>query len=710
MLSITKRPRGNRVSTTANTTYSISSDGYGNVIISGGSGLVNGDTILITNSFDSYNGFWYISGYGPNVFRLYDYSGGSLLDYTQSQANVTIYKYTNTVDYSCVHLPITYTITSDKFPTNTFDTTRSVSAFYNDGGYIKITVSGAITASKLDWLYFSNVGVDGLDGPIQILTVHSTTQFTINASYLLASGSVYTYSNATCVRYYHNYNVKVRIYGGLIGGHIWSSLKPIKLITEIVVSPDTLNNSKFNVADILKSYINVTRNRPNNDSMPYDIDRFEQFYISYAECYDSSNGVSVSTYTSIYTTDSFNGVAVDAKLEFKNRYSGYLADYVYYDASNLAKFLTMASNPVLFDNWYFDLSFINSAGSSDLVLVEDSYNEAGTLQSDNWTLYNNMSSIGVVRLPITNRGNFYQNCYVTNAITVIQGTLWTDRGGLFSNFTKASTTLSFASTTNESYIAEQPIVGINKDNYRDVTITIVLSGTWSAQLYIRLYVINSAGNGRFEQVLLTGNGTTVLTLTDSSDETSTSVYDKLILIGQVFNYVSGTVNCSVTITPGAFISKGATQYTETKRIDVNQKCSNEYIYLTWKNSLGGFDYWLFTAFKDESISILDTQTKYLNVYPNWENSYNEFAEGLSIETSRKSRRDIIVRSQTLTEAQINFVSGIKTSSLVQQMTSKYDRRTVIIDKSSFLVKKDNDKVYTLQFTISYTDLIPSQSL
>lgn len=132
------------------------------------------------------------------------------------------------------------------------------------------------------------------------------------------------------------------------------------------------------------------------------------------------------------------------------------------------------------------------------------------------------------------------------------------------------------------------------------------------------------------------------------------------------------------------------------------------IYITWLNNLGGFEYFFFTAKKEFQVEIGDTESTKVNVLPNWPQSYGKTADTLNKQTYRTSRNKIVVRSQHLTQNQLTALTGIKTSPLVQIVESRTDRRTVIVDTDSFKKYDEVDKLFTIQFTISYTDDIPSQ--
>lgn len=137
----------------------------------------------------------------------------------------------------------------------------------------------------------------------------------------------------------------------------------------------------------------------------------------------------------------------------------------------------------------------------------------------------------------------------------------------------------------------------------------------------------------------------------------------------------------------------------------------EFIWISWLNPLGGFDYWLFTGKKDHIINVEETGRTKTNIFPNWPKSYGAHADTITKQTFRKTRKQKVVRSQVLTRDQAEQLGEqIKSSPLVQIITSRRDRRTVIIDDGTITVRRDADKLHTLSFTITYTDEYPSQTI
>lgn len=136
----------------------------------------------------------------------------------------------------------------------------------------------------------------------------------------------------------------------------------------------------------------------------------------------------------------------------------------------------------------------------------------------------------------------------------------------------------------------------------------------------------------------------------------------------------------------------------------------DFIYISWLNNLGGFDYWLFTGYKDHLVDVVETRETTKNVFPQWPKSYGRHADTITKQTFRKARKQQVVRSQVLTSTQAEAMGEqIKTSTLVQIITSRRDRRTVIVDNQSVVIRKEKDKVHTITFTITYTDDYPAQT-
>ena len=130
--------------------------------------------------------------------------------------------------------------------------------------------------------------------------------------------------------------------------------------------------------------------------------------------------------------------------------------------------------------------------------------------------------------------------------------------------------------------------------------------------------------------------------------------------------------------------------------------------ITFLNHLGGFEYFFFTAKKEYGVDVEETGETRENILPNWPNSFGLNADTIDKQTYRKTRDYVIVRSQYLSLNQLNALKEVRTSPLVQIVTSRLDRRTVLVDTDSFKVRDEADKVYSVQFKVRFTNLNPSQ--
>jgi hypothetical protein len=137
----------------------------------------------------------------------------------------------------------------------------------------------------------------------------------------------------------------------------------------------------------------------------------------------------------------------------------------------------------------------------------------------------------------------------------------------------------------------------------------------------------------------------------------------------------------------------------------------ELTYISWLNNLGGFEYWPFVGYKDDLLSVEATGETKKNIFHNWPKSYNTFADTINKQTFRRTRKQKLVRSQHLSRTQAERIGEeIRSSPLVQIITTRRDRRTVIVDNSSVTVRRGVDKIHSLSFTISYTDQVASQTV
>lgn len=366
-VSIVDRPKGHVLDTTS-ISATVSFNEAGALFTSAGHGLSNNDYIFIDSTLSAYNGYWCVAVGSPNVFFIAPYSGGTNQAFVNS-GTISFYKSVLTHGWNAVHLPIVYKLSSTIWPTNTVDTARTVSSITNDSGYVNLNLSGDIkatgSAAELEFVqvFGQNAGI------YQIINWYSDSDITIDFPY---SAGV-SFVSSTVQYYYKNYNIRVRIYAGLNSSHFWAAQKPYELMVELSVVPDENGVVTVNISDYIKSKISIDKNDTTLDTLPNDINSFCQFYIETAEAYTYSNGYTLGTTVTSYSSDqsNFEGYAINAMLPFKTQSSGFMDEYVSGLTSATAqKFLTTMSSPEIFDGQYFDISFILNSDSAGFYILE----------------------------------------------------------------------------------------------------------------------------------------------------------------------------------------------------------------------------------------------------------------------------------------------------------------------------------------------------
>lgn len=396
-VTILERPQGQVLSTTG--IAAKIDDAYGSPdasVYSVGHGLSDGAFVYITSNIEDYNGFFYVDSTGSDTFKIKQYSSGDFVQFVQD-ANITYYVSQSSHGWSAVHLPITYRLSSDLYPTNTVDTIRNINSVADENGYLLVNTSGSLgSIHSYDSVYITLPNDTEYSGVYSIVEWISNTVMVLNLSY----DSAINFTGATIQKYYNNYNIMVRVYAGIATGHEWAAKKPMELAATLQLIPDENGEVFFSVNEILKSYIE-TRNNLLLGTLPNNIDFWNNFYIEYAESYDDADGYALGTYTSSYTSDESNfvGYSVNADLEFKNLYSGYMSEYL---MGPKGKFLTLFDQPTIFSGGYQDISFIKSL-EQDYTLYKQYFlngvvgvTEAETISGDE----------GVYRIELTANCNY----------------------------------------------------------------------------------------------------------------------------------------------------------------------------------------------------------------------------------------------------------------------------------------------------------------
>lgn len=717
-VTILERPQGQVLSTTG--IAAKIDDAYGSpdaTVYSVGHGLSDGEFVYITSNIEDYNGFFYVDSTGSDTFKIKQYSAGDFVQFVQD-TDITYYVSTLSHGWSAVHLPITYRLSSNLYPTNTVDTIRNINSVVDENGYLLVNTSGSLgTIHSYDSVYITLPNDTEYSGVYSIVEWISNTVMVLNLSY----DSAINFTGATIQKYYNNYNILVRVYAGIATGHEWAAKKPMELAATLQLIPDENGEVFFSVNEILKSYIEI-RNNLLLGTLPNNIGFWNNFYIEYAESYDDADGYALGTYTSSYTSDSnFVGYSVNAKLEFKNLYSGYMSEYLM--NNNTAKFLTLFAIPVLFgctDDYpdcYNEVTFIKSS-SSDFVLNKQYYSNgnAGLLEQETIS-----GDEGLYRVPITPNCDYDR---VDLSLSQTQVLTNTDFDGLspwvilnnsaFFSAAYGSNSVIFSfltggvSGTNDLLTQSfTPVLGYSYSfNY---TINIANYVTGNVRMNIRFLDSSDTQITAGSYVDYTANGTysgTVIIQENSQaniDQITKVAFAAIITSSSDGNGPIVTLTHLDTTGPTTFLS-------ETKQYKIDCGCSPQELRLTWLNNLGGFDYWNFKAEKDLLVEVSETGETRKNIFPTWPKSYGANADTIRKQTFRDTNKAYTVRSQFVTEDEIDALAYIKSSVLVQIINSRQDRRTVIVDADSFIIRADGDKTHSIAFNVSFTDDIPSQTV
>lgn len=409
-ITVISRPLGHKLDTESHSAV-IVDDGTGTAVayVAGGHNLTDGDYVYIESNFDRYNGYKYVDSTAYDYFKIKNSASEAAIEFIQ-EADITFYISVLDHGWCAVHLPIVYELESSLYPSNTEEedyTPRTVVSQASNNGYTQLNLSSALGASAnvkaLEWIELVGDGV--LEGAYQIIEVLQPWSIVIDLAYSASND----FSGYQVVNYYNNYHIKVRVYAGLTTGHRWVNEKPYELADTIELIPDSSNRARFSISTILQGYIE-TRNNLTLDTLPNNLDFYVQFYISYSENYDTSDGTTITVSEGSFTSDQayFEGHAVNAKLPFKSIDAGSMSEHVDDGSTNLAKWLTLMDRPTMFIGYFFDISFLNLYNSVDLrITIFKSLNglvtETETLDIDN-------PGTGVIRVPIEIDAGFDQYC------------------------------------------------------------------------------------------------------------------------------------------------------------------------------------------------------------------------------------------------------------------------------------------------------------
>ena len=123
--------------------------------------------------------------------------------------------------------------------------------------------------------------------------------------------------------------------------------------------------------------------------------------------------------------------------------------------------------------------------------------------------------------------------------------------------------------------------------------------------------------------------------------------------------------------------------------------------LQWYNTLGGIETFNFTAFKSHGYNISNVQIAERDTFSDWENNFTDAQYDHDL-LSIAAAETIVVRSQDLTEQQINAIAQIRISPRIFDVSRGVNVR---VNRNSFTYRKDHNKRNEISFQITYPDLV-----
>lgn len=146
-------------------------------------------------------------------------------------------------EWSSAHRPINFTYTYQN---------QTIASISNDAGYAKVVVSSAFTTTPIvgDRLILSSTTSGAYDGVFKILTVNTTTSFTIDTPYTIAG--ILT-GNCKFLK------IPVfKIYTGYDTGEGYDTDLPLTLVATFTPKNSPDNNVQIDVSGYLKSIFTIT--------------------------------------------------------------------------------------------------------------------------------------------------------------------------------------------------------------------------------------------------------------------------------------------------------------------------------------------------------------------------------------------------------------------------------------------------------------------
>jgi hypothetical protein len=140
-----------------------------------------------------------------------------------------------------------------------------------------------------------------------------------------------------------------------------------------------------------------------------------------------------------------------------------------------------------------------------------------------------------------------------------------------------------------------------------------------------------------------------------------------------------------------------TTITETKRIKIDHSCYNNPVYLKWRNTLGGWDQWLFSGTQTDNL-ITEEIGEFQE--PVWD---IETAEKTSESLGMNAGKTLILGADNLTLNQYNAIREILYSPKVYKIETDETKQVVRVNKGTFNTETKNG-LHSIEFEIILPDI------
>jgi hypothetical protein len=437
-----------------------------------------------------------------------------------------------------------------------------------------------------------------------------------------------------------------------------------------------------------------------------------------------SSDVSLSKFSITESSCNVFLFATNSTKQFQNKTGGSMGDYEIHQLAE-SKFMTDFDKPVLFKGYPFALSTIITKESLEGSLNADSlyirnitegvdykidtygdgvYRVGGDLDSDLEEIDVEIYSVPQNYFTLYSNGTFEDNTEVgivnfnspeTGTVNILKGISLSNAYSGRHSYLVSSPEFTFSPLLGGSLFPVQDIVGgldyivsakiqINNFNQNDLDDT-----------YLTLWVLDSSNNRICEDEVFipyNGGGWQSFSKKVSIPEGVTSYKIAFFKGGTTSAYgvLSANIDNIQVVGPYEKVS-------ETKTIRIDNECGNSEIYLTWFNSLGGWEQYVFKAKKAYKRTIEGSKSIRRDVFNDWDNSFINGESDFDF-TEIDTYKTITVRSQHISLSEKLAVEKIKTSIKVQMLVDD-TLTTVRVDKGSFTIYEDVDKLHTIEFDI-----------